>query len=69
MTPTRPATEEPVCEKPGCANAAIWCCDRCNVYFCSDHGSRCRKFTAGAKLEHLCWKCGGFDRDGKEVTR
>ncbi len=55
---------EPTCERPGCDVTADYCCDLCNRYFCSDHGTKGGDRQGFSGLEAYpsrCWECGGFD--------
>lgn len=67
------AVEEPVCQYTTCDNCGTSCCDQCNRYFCSDHGTKggdreggtnCHGNPYGAyAVPSRCWNCGGFNAD------
>jgi hypothetical protein len=61
------AVEEPVCQHSPCDNHAAYCCDQCDTYFCSDHGTpggdRDTQDVGMVAVPSLCWKCGGFNVD------
>lgn len=61
------AVEQPVCQHAPCDNQADLCCDNCNQYFCSDHGTRGGdrqvEEVGAVAVPSLCWNCGGFNAD------
>lgn len=62
--------DEPRCDHDKCDTWAATCCDQCNRYFCSDHGTpggdRETQDVGMVAYPSLCWNCGGFDAGDDE---
>jgi hypothetical protein len=51
------------CAHPNCCEDAQHCCEICDAWFCSDHGSPHKPQHQYDDTISVCWKCGGYNAD------